>query len=126
MPELDTVEWRLVSIETPSETIELGSGDGIPTVRFSDELDPNSEQGRRISGDTGCNTFEGAYTLHDGQALSVEYLTPTEIFCGERAFEVEQAYLSALWSVETYELAGNRLRLFSNASGYALTFISNG
>jgi heat shock protein HslJ len=123
---LSAVDWRLTSIKTPDQTIELQSSDGVPTIRFSDEREPKSEQGQRISGDTGCNTFEGAYILPDGQTISVDYLSATEIFCGGRAFEIEQAYLSALWSVESYELAGNTLRLFSNASGYTLTFTSNG
>jgi heat shock protein HslJ len=123
---LSGVEWRLTSIKTPDQTIELQSSDGVPTVRFSDEREANSEQGRRISGDTGCNTFEGAYILHNGQTISIEHLTATEIFCGQRAFAIEQAYLSALWSIETYELAGHTLRLFSSAAGYTLTFTSNG
>jgi heat shock protein HslJ len=123
---LSAGDWRLTTIKTPDQTFELQPSDGVATLRFSEEQAVGSEQGRRVSGDTGCNTFEGTYTSPGEQAISIDDLTVTEIFCGERAFAIEQAFLSALWSVDSYELAGNTLRLISNASGFRLTFTNNG
>jgi heat shock protein HslJ len=123
---LSAVDWRLTTIKTPDQTFELQPSDGVATLRFSEEQAAGSEQGRRVSGDTGCNSFEGTYTLPGDQAISIDDLTVTEIFCGERAFAVEQAYLSALWSVDSYELAGGALQLVSTASGFWLTFTNNG
>ncbi|HEX6385437.1 MAG TPA: META domain-containing protein [Anaerolineae bacterium] len=115
-------QWRLVSITTPERTIELGQADGTATIRFSGEADEQSENANSMSGDTGCNTFEGAYNVGEGQSLAVIYLSATEIFCGDRAFEIEQAYLAALWSVGSYEITGDTLRLLSKDKTSTLTF----
>ena len=118
-------QWRLVSITTLEGTLELGEADGTATVLFSGEPDKQFENANSMSGDTGCNTFEGAYRVGAGQSLETVYISATEIFCGDRAHEIEQAYLTTLWSVSSYEITGDTLQLLSGDPTSTLTYRKN-
>lgn len=118
-------QWRLVSITTPKGTLELGEADGTATVLFSGEADKQFDNANSMSGDTGCNTFEGAYRVGAGHSLETVYISATEIFCGDRAYEIEQAYLTTLQSVSSYEITGDTLQLFSTDPTSTLTYRKN-
>ena len=69
-----------------------------------------------ISGNTGCNGFDGPYTLQ-GKKLDVGPLTATKKACPTaEASEQEAGYLSALESAVRIEQAGPQLTLL-NAEG---------
>jgi heat shock protein HslJ len=118
-------QWRLVSITTPEGTLEPGPADGTATILFSAEADKQFENANSMSGDTGCNTFEGAYRVGAGHSLETVYISVTEIFCGDRAYKIEQAYLATLQSVSSYEITGDTLQLFSSDATSTLTYRKN-
>jgi heat shock protein HslJ len=115
-------QWQLVSITTSGNTLELGEADGKATILFTDKADQQYEHASSMSGDTGCNTFEGAYRVGAGQSLEIVSISATEIFCGDRAFEIEQAYLTTLWSVSSYAIKADTLQLFSKDQKSTLTY----
>ena len=81
--------------------------------------------GGRASGSSGCNRFDGTYTL-EGDALSFdEAFVMTRMACGDEAGVVEDAYMATLprtarWSIEDdvlsfFDEAGERLLDFERA-----------
>jgi heat shock protein HslJ len=74
-----------------------------------------------ISGSSGCNTYNAAYTL-DGQNIAVQPPAVTRMYCAE-GMETEQAYLQALQASTSYAIFYDQLVL-TNPSG-SLTFNLN-
>ncbi len=74
-----------------------------------------------ISGSSGCNTYNAAYTL-DGQNITVQPPAVTRMYCAE-GMEIEQTYLQALQASTSYAIFADELVL-TNPSGN-LTFTIN-
>jgi len=70
-----------------------------------------------LSGNSGCNTYNGGYEA-SGTTLKVGPLVSTQKACATPAgvMEQEQQYLAALQNAATYEIAGNTLTI-RDASG---------
>ena len=76
----------------------------------------------QISGTGGCNTFSGPYSV-DGDAITVGPLAATLRACADPAVEQqEQRYLQALALAKSYAVVGNRLDLFREDGGFAVSF----
>lgn len=77
------------------------------------ELDPSwpitlAVDGDVISGAAACNGYTGVIDVSDGAghgSFAVADLSWTEMGCASPAMEVEQAFLSALQAVDSYEVA---------------------
>ena len=84
----------------------------------------SSERGQlvgTISGDTGCNTFHGEYTL-DGRKLHIGPLATTRKACpSSEASKQEAGYIAALESAVRIEQAGPQLTLFNAKGQMAVT-----
>ena len=63
-----------------------------------------------ISGNASCNTYNGRYTV-DGSSLVFTPLITTGLTCGDAANQQEAAFLAAMASVQSFEIAGNQLIL---------------
>jgi heat shock protein HslJ len=65
-----------------------------------------------LSGNSGCNTFNGTYTV-DGSKIAIGPLASTRMACAEPegVMEQEAQYLAALQTAATYKLEGDRLQL---------------
>ncbi len=100
-------EWALVALG--DRTDPQGNG-GKPVTRRFDLADS------RAHGFGGCNRYTGSFEL-DGEKLSFGALASTKMAC-EQGMDVEDKYLPALGSVQTWELAGDELVL--KAAGVAL------
>ena len=122
VPQIVDVQWQLVEIETPAARIQITATDGDATIRFTREPHAEIENARRFSGNTGGNAFEGAYRINGDRSLSVVSLSPTELYCGDRAFEIEQVYLAALSTMTSYEVQIDQLRLYSADQQSIITF----
>jgi heat shock protein HslJ len=121
-PQIVDVQWQLVEIETPGARIQITATDGEATIRFTREPHAEVDNASRFSGNTGCNTFEGAYRISGDRNLLVVALNPTELYCGDRAFEIEQAYLATLSTITSYAVQIDQLRLCSEDQQSILTF----
>jgi heat shock protein HslJ len=95
---LSATSWRLV---------ELGgsepAGDAKPTLVFA-------QAGGTVSGNSGCNTFNGSVTI-DGDSIEFGPLATTRMACPEPAMSLETAYLAALDGATTWRIDGSQLIL---------------
>jgi heat shock protein HslJ len=92
---LANTTWALQSLNINQLPVGV-----IQTINFS----PAST----VTGNGGCNQFNGPYTI-GGQSLRIGPLATTSIACEEAVTTQESAYLQALQSTTSYELAGNQL-----------------
>ena len=78
--------------------------------------------GAQISGNSGCNTFSGPYTV-SGQTIRIGPLASTEIACTDPALQAqEQQYLAALGLARTFRVTGSRLDLLREGGTFAVTY----
>lgn len=108
---LDGTEWTLVSIDgaaaIPGTTVTLAF-EGL-------------EGSGRVSGNGGCNSYGGSYSL-DGDALSISEVFSTLMACmDDNRTEQESAYFEALQAAAGYRITGNVLTITTEDGG-ALVF----
>jgi heat shock protein HslJ len=72
----------------------------------------------RVTGTTGCNTFDGPYTTN-GNVAAIGPLASTQMACAEDVMVQESALLAALQGVSRVQPRGARLEL-TNARGDVL------
>jgi heat shock protein HslJ len=76
-----------------------------------------------MSGNAGCNTFNGGYTLN-GQDLKLGPMASTMKLCEEPIASVENAYLAALNVVDKAALLDNgNLQLWDSEGKTTLVFV---
>ena len=68
-----------------------------------------------VSGSSGCNTYNGSYTL-DGDALKIGPLATTRMACAPAIMDQETLFLAALAASTTVEQTGATVTL-RNAAG---------
>jgi heat shock protein HslJ len=104
-------DWTVTSFYT-GDAVSSPVGDVTLTATFG----PST-----VTGDAGCNTFNGAYTL-DGESIEIGPLASTRVACPtEELQQQEDAYLAALQLATSYEITGDRLDLFRPGRTYAAT-----
>ena len=78
--------------------------------------------GKQVSGQSGCNTFSGGYTV-DGDSIAIGPLASTLRACADPAVgEQETQYLHALSLAKTFAVTGTRLDLFREDGGFAASY----
>jgi|KBSMisStaDraftv2_1062788.scaffolds.fasta_scaffold898406_2 heat shock protein HslJ len=101
-PELVGTAWLLGDL--PGQVLN----DVRPTISFSGE--------GTVTGDGGCNTFNGTYTT-SGANLTFGPLATTRKTCGDAVDKIEQAYLAALQATTAYEITSDaKLKLTAGAT----------
>jgi heat shock protein HslJ len=113
-----------------------GSGSGTPLEGTAWQLAPDAPLGvalagtgvtagfedGTVSGNSGCNTYDGPYTL-DGQDLTIGAdIASTQMACAPPQMAVEQAYLTRLAKVASFAIDGDELTLADDAGKTLLTF----
>lgn len=106
-------QWLLVAYGDVSAPTAVESGTAI-TVVFSED--------GNVSGSGGCNYYAGSYEVDEGQ-ISFGPLATTAMICPEGS-DVEQAYLEALGTAETFELFGRNLSIGYNGGEEVLVYSS--
>ena len=75
-----------------------------------------------MSGDGGCNTFGGPYTV-SGSSIRIGPLNSTLRACAEEALNTQEAqYLMALELASSFTVQGSRLELLRSDGGIAVSF----
>ena len=101
---LENVRWQLASING-----QLLPNGLIANVLFTPAGSPAAlGQDNMISGTGGCNTFTGPYNLA-GDTFTTGMLGMTLMMCDEAVMQVEQAFLTGLASVQSYQITLNQL-----------------
>ena len=106
---LAETDWLLMEL---GRADSLDAAEGNAGIEFSVNL---------VSGWTGCNSYKGEYSV-EGEVLRLHDVGATEAGCRPDAlFRQEQRMLESLWTVERFEVAGDRLTLHSTG-GQVLVF----
>ena len=110
-PALEGTLWQLRTLLLPDGQ-QLTAGVINPvTAAF---------QGNQISGIAACNHYGGMVEISGTSFRASNELMMTEMACQEDLMELEFAYITALTSVNTLAVHGNRLLL--QGAGYQLVF----
>lgn len=105
-------DWDVINYFRPGAVVSPVPGSQL-TATFTDG---------RISGDSGCNSYTGAYSVDDTK-ISIGPLASTLRACADPAVgEQESQFLAALELARTFSVAGGNLTLFRDDGGIAVTF----
>jgi len=89
-----------------------GADKVLPTIAFADGS---------VSGNAGCNTFSGSYTV-SGASLTIGQLASTKMACGTVETAVETAVLGRLGKVAGYTMTADALTLTDSSGATLLTY----
>ena len=107
--------WRVTGINNGMEAVVSTVAGTQVSMIFGDD--------GRVSGDTGCNMYNGAYTL-SGASITFGPLATTRRAClSDDANRQEQQFLAALANTAVYELNGDRLTFRDNAGATQITAV---
>ena len=114
---LENTNWVLVSYGPEGEETEVVPGTAVTAAFF-----PNGEGASdgTLTGNATCNGYNTNYTV-DGNNLFVGPIATTRMAC-PLAQEQEDAYLAAISTAQTYEVAGATLKI--TYDGGVLTYTS--
>jgi heat shock protein HslJ len=103
--------WNVTSYYTGNAVASV-VGDVTLTAEFTADA---------VSGNTGCNQFNGSYTV-DGDAIEIGPLASTRAACSSEELQQQETdYLAALDLATTFQVTGSRLDLFRPGGTYAAT-----
>jgi heat shock protein HslJ len=100
-------EWNVTGYNNGREAVTSPIAGTTLTATFT----PDGQ----VSGNAGCNTFTGGYTL-DGTSLTVGPLASTMMACEQDVMDQEAAFLAAIQTPTTVETSGATVTL-RDASG---------
>jgi heat shock protein HslJ len=105
-------DWVVTSYYTGDALVSPISGSTL-TAKFD---------GKQVNGDDGCNSFGGPYTV-DGDAITIGPLVSTLRACADPAIDAQGTkYQQAIALAKTFAVTGDRLDLFREDGGFAVTF----
>jgi heat shock protein HslJ len=74
-----------------------------------------------LSGNSGCNTYKGTYTV-TGDQIQIGPLATTRMACPQEIMDQETQYLAALQSAATYRVEGTGMELRTQDGALAANF----
>ena len=79
-----------------------------------------------LTGSAGCNTYQAGYEVGADNAITIGPAISTMMACGEPEgiMEQEQEYLTALGTVATYQINGDRLNMRTAEGSTAVDFVA--
>ena len=104
--------WRLIAYADSSGQLSMALPDVETTAVFD---------GGRVSGNAGCNNYNGTYTV-DGQALTIQLGPTTMMACPEPTMAQEQAFFTNLAAAVSYVLVGDQLHILNANDDVILAF----
>lgn len=110
---LADTRWKLVSLGTGSEAVPVLLNSSV-TLEFGAD--------GKVSGQGGCNSYGGTYTVQDGSLKFGEIVSTLRACVDQTITEQEQRYLQALRGAQQYTLEGDSLTLSSSDNGDVLKF----
>jgi heat shock protein HslJ len=115
---LSKTSWGVTSYNNGNQAVVGVIADTSPEITFGDD--------GTISGNAGCNTFSGTYSL-SGQSIEISPLATTMRECiePEDIMQQEQALLSALTSASEWQIQGDQLSLRTIDDALAIVAISS-
>jgi heat shock protein HslJ len=99
--------WKLLQLK--GKTIAAVEGQVKEPGFFLDGKD------KKISGNGGCNTFFGTYSLSEGSRISFSEIGSTKMACPD--MDTESHFLQVLSETDNYALWGDTLVLYKGKMG---------
>jgi len=97
---------------------------GVVSVPGNATLHMMFTEDGKVAGSSGCNQYTGGYQL-DGQQIRLGHVASTRKMCqGEDVMQREAAFLSALATVATWDVRGERLQLRRADGALALDLVA--
>ncbi len=95
----------------------------VVSILAGTQMDIQFGKDGTVSGKSGCNTYNGPYTVN-GNQLKIGPLASTMMACSDPAgiMDQEQQYLAALETAATYQIEGNVLELRTADGALAADF----
>ena len=107
--------WEAIAINNGKEAVvSVSNGTTVTAIFGADE---------KLSGNAGCNTYNGTYTT-DGDKITIGPLATTRMACEQAVMDQEQAYLIALSKAATYTLGKDSLELRDADGALLVDYIS--
>ena len=107
---------------TSWEVIGYNNGkQAVTSVLIGTTLTAEFGEDGNISGNSGCNTYRGAYTV-TGDQITIGPLATTRMACPQEIMDQETQYLAALQSAATYRVEGTKLELRTKDGALAVNF----
>lgn len=97
---LTSTSWELASING-KDADPSNYNSGLPVAQFSPD--------NKISGNGGCNRYNGSYNLNDEGGINISQMASTKMFCPG---EGEGEYLKALESADAASVEKDKLVLY--------------
>ncbi|RFM27829.1 META domain-containing protein [Deminuibacter soli] len=93
-------QWRLT--ELYGQPVTVTGNSKIPGILLN-------ATDKRITGNGGCNTFNGSYDIKDHSRISFSQMASTQMACIDMTTETK--LLQALQTADNYTISGNQLSL---------------
>ena len=103
---LENVRWQLKSIDGLPLPADISVNALFTPATSSAAMGADNT----VNGSAGCNNFFGPYTL-SGDSFSAGPFGLTRMICAEFTMQIEQAFLSGLENVESYQIIGSHLEI---------------
>lgn len=115
---LAKTSWDVIGYNNGKEAVVGPISGTNPTITFGDD--------GTISGNAGCNTYSGTYSLNR-KNISITTLATTQRECiePEGVMEQESSFLTYLQKADTWFIQGNQLSLRTAEDSLAVTAISS-
>ncbi len=112
---LSGTAWQAVNFNNGQNAVVTPIEGTNLTLRF--------ESGNQLSGNSGCNTFSGGYSV-SGNNISIGALGGTQMMCADidGVMDQEGQFQAALQSARTFRFDGNRLELRTAGDSIAVIF----
>jgi heat shock protein HslJ len=93
--------WTVVGFNNGKQAVTTPAQGTTLTATFTAD---------QVNGSSGCNTYNGAYTL-DGNTVKIGPLATTRMACAQPVMDQETAFLAALQAATTVEPSGANVTL---------------
>jgi heat shock protein HslJ len=94
--------WKLTALS--GQPVDATEGSKEAHIIFKQE-------GGRVNGNSGCNTFSGTYKLQKGGKISFSQMVTTMMMCIN--MDIETKFLKVLENADNYTVNGNTLVLYN-------------
>jgi heat shock protein HslJ len=109
-PALEGTTWRVVAYRAESSLVPIETSETLPRIKLAEG---------RVSGNVGCNTFTGGFSLDEDRLTIEPRMAMTMMACEESLMNLEQAITARLAEVASYRQEGAGLELL-DAEGETL------
>lgn len=102
---IDATSWKILAYRSGADLLSIEPREEPPQLSFAEG---------RVSGNVGCNSFSGGYSLAEDRLTIDPRMAMTMMACEESLMALEQAITTHLAAVTGYRQAGPTLELLAS------------